>query len=114
MHRYLINRKTQQVFIWTPLLAKEGELEEVFADSATTALTKETIPDPRNITLAQIEKMKKADLLMFAELKLQLRLSAEWTIPQLQERIKEAIFNFSAEEKPPVPEKKDARVDANQ
>lgn len=118
MGRYLVNRKAGTVYIWTALLSKEEGLEEVFAENAGQALQKETIPDPRNITLAQIERMKKADIMMFAELKLKLRLSAELTLPQMQERVKEAIFAY-ADEAPKKPEAKPqekagAGVDAHQ
>jgi hypothetical protein len=98
MNRYLVKRDAKLVFIWTALLAREPDLEEVFADNAAEALARETIPDPRQLSLDQLERMKKSDLVMFAEVKLQLKLPLDMSMAEMRERIKEAIFTS-----PPTP-----------
>src|SRR6266478_4104449 len=104
MNRYLVKRDTKLVFIWTPLLAKEEGLEEVFADTAAEALARETIPDSRQLSIDQLERMKKADLMMFSEVKLELKLPPEMSMAEMREHIKEAIFTS-----PPAPKKETAK-----
>jgi hypothetical protein len=92
MTRYLVRRETGEVFVWTEILALRKDLEEVFADSAKEALMKQSVPDPKNISLGQIEAMSKADLLVFAKLKLGLDLQADMTKAMMQDEIKLALF----------------------
>ena len=70
MRRYLVKRNTGQVYIWTEALMKRGDLEEGWADSPKAATSKQAMPDPKKLSLHDIETMTKADLLVFANVKL--------------------------------------------
>lgn len=100
MQRFLVRRGTDgkvqpnQVYIWTEALAKRGDMHEVFAESAEAARNADTMPDPKNMTLGQLEQMTKQELLIFARVKFGLNLSAEMTKDKLQDEIKAAWFSI--------------------
>lgn len=106
--RYLVRRGSQEVFIWTEALASRKDMDEVFAEDPKAALIKDTMPDPRRITLDELERMSKADLIIFGKLKLNLELSAELNKASMLDEIKLAIFSRPSEVtddvKPPVTE----------
>jgi hypothetical protein len=77
LKRYLVRRNTSDVFAWTAQLSKRAGLDEVYARDAKEALTKEAMPDPRNISLDQLERMSRGDLIIFAEAKLGVQLPNE-------------------------------------
>lgn len=95
MTRFLVRRRTGDVYIWTEVLARRRDLEEVFAEDAKQALEREALPDPRQISLDQLEKMLKADLILFAKIKLKLELPQEKDKDILLDMVKEAVFTRS-------------------
>lgn len=97
MQRFLVRRGSGDVFIWTAELAKRDDLEEVFAENVDEALKKEAMPDPRKISLDQLEGMGKTDLLIFARLKLGMDIPASKTIPEIQDLVKEKLFTRASE-----------------
>ena len=92
MTRYLVRRATGEAWIWTEQLSKRKDLEEVYAESPAKAVEKPAVLDPRNITIAEIESMPKADLIIFGEVKLGLKLDGAETKAQIQDRVKEALL----------------------
>ena len=102
MKRFLVRRNSGDVYVWTEQLAKRGDLEEVWADGAKEALEKKAMPDPKRITLEELERMGKADLLIFAEVKLGLKLDASREKAKLQDDVKEALFTMPNEPTEPA------------
>lgn len=101
MTRYLVRRKPDgsgEVFIWTAALAARGDFEEVYADSPKEALTKDSMPDPKNMTLGQLEKMKKVDLMLFGKVKFGLELSGDMSMAEMRDLIKEKWFSTPLED----------------
>lgn len=93
MQRFLVRRKTREVFIWTEALAKGfPEMEEVLAPTAQDAIDARTMPDPRRISILELESMTKKDLILFAHMKLGLELDAGKPLKRLQDEVKEAVF----------------------
>jgi hypothetical protein len=91
--RFLVRRATAEVFVWTELLAKHHrDLEEVWAASAKEATDKEAMPDPRKMSLDTLDAMTKADLLMFAQVKLGKKLDVTLSKEDLRDAIKQLIF----------------------
>lgn len=97
LKRYLVRRNTSDVFVWTEQLAKREGLEEVWARDAKEALTKEAMPDPRRISLDQLERMSRADLIIFADAKLGLTLSQTEPKAALLDLVKQAVFSMPPE-----------------
>lgn len=91
--RFLVRRATADVFIWSETLSKRKDMEEVWADSPKAALERDTLPDPHRITLEQLEGMKKADVIVFAKVKLNLDLGADMRLDDMLDEVKLAIFN---------------------
>jgi hypothetical protein len=97
--RYLVRRETKEVFIWTAAIATHKDLEEVYAESAADALKSRTIPDVRNMSIGDLEDMKKDNLILFAKTKLGIDLDATRQLAELREQVTAAISSghFSAE-----------------
>lgn len=96
--RYLVRRVSAEVFIWTELLAKYHlDLEEVMAASPAEALSTKRMPDPRHISLAELEAMKKSDLVIWSKIKLNLELDAKNKHSDLLDEVKLAIFTRPSE-----------------
>lgn len=93
-NRYMVRRATKEVFIWTEQLAKRNDLEEVYAESPQAAVDRNTMPDPKRISLAELEDMSKADLLVFAKIKLNMDLDPSFKVSKILEEIKVAIFSL--------------------
>lgn len=95
MNRYLVRRKGNVgVWPWTEALAKRKDMEEVFAATPEEALKKEAMPDPKKISVDQLESMSKADLMIFAKVKLGLDLGSELKMEDMRQRIKERLFGL--------------------
>lgn len=92
VQRYLVRKETGDVFIWTEIKAQRKDLVEVWAESPAEALRKQPMPDPLTVSLDEIDRMSKADMLLFASYKLGLKLDAANTKDVLADQIKEAIF----------------------
>lgn len=92
MNRYLVRRATGEVWLWTELLSRRRDLEEVYAESTDRALKKPSMLDPKKVSIAEIEAMPKADLAIFAEIKLGLSVTGQESKSELQDRVKEALF----------------------
>ncbi len=92
MKRYLVKRATGAVFIWTEILAKRKDLDEVYAGTPGEAVDKPSIADPRKVSISDIEAMSKADILIFATVKLNLKVSEGMTKGEIQDLVKEAII----------------------
>jgi hypothetical protein len=94
MTRYLVRRGTSEVFIWTSILSQREDLEEVFAETPKQALTKAAMPDPRKISIDDLEKMSKADLMIFGRIKMEppIELTADMTLAAMCDAIKLQIF----------------------
>lgn len=90
--RYLVRPETREVFIWTETLAKRPDLVDVYAETPVMALERDAMPDPRRITLDQLENMNKTDLIIFAKVKLNLDLDASKKTQLLLDDVKMAIF----------------------
>lgn len=97
LKRYLVRRNTSDVYVWTEQLAKREGLEEVWAKDAKEALTKEAMPDPRRISLDQLENMSRADLIIFADAKLGMALPATDSKAALLDLVKQAVFSIPPE-----------------
>ena len=94
LNRYLVRRNTSDVFVWTEALAKRSGLEEVYAPNAKEALTKEAMPDPRQLSLDQLERMMLHDLVIFAEVKLGLDIAQGTTKAEALDIIKAVVFTL--------------------
>jgi len=92
MKRYLVKRATGAVFIWTENLAKRKDLDEVYAGTPSEAVDKPSIADPRKVSISDIEAMSKADILIFATVKLNLKVSEGMTKGEIQDLVKEAVI----------------------
>ena len=97
MQRFLVRKNPGQktvadVFAWNEQLAARRDLEEVWAEDVKSALTKGGVPDPKNISLSEIERMSKDDLITFAKVRLGLSLDAALSKSELQDEVKVAIF----------------------
>lgn len=93
LQRFLVRRASLEVFIWTALLAaNHKDLEEVMAADPAAAISTKAMPDPRNVSLAELESMRKADLVIWAKLKLGLELDAKSKHGDLLDEVKLAIF----------------------
>lgn len=92
LQRFLVRRGPGDVFIWTERKAQMPDMEEVWALSAPEALKKETMPEPRTVSIDQIERMKKEDLLIFASVKLGINLDAGKNKSELADLVKAEIF----------------------
>lgn len=91
--RFLVNRTTLEVFVWTQMLSSAfPDFEEVYATNAEEARQKKAMPDPRTISIERLEEMSKADLLIFAKVKLGLDLKADQTKEEIGDAIKENVF----------------------
>lgn len=88
LRRFLVRRNSSDVFIWTEQLAKRDDLEEVWAEDGKQALTKEAMPDPRKLTLNQLEAMSHTDLLLFSDIKMGLKLDQNQSKEDLLTQIK--------------------------
>jgi hypothetical protein len=93
--RYLVRRATKEVFIWTAAIATRKDLEEVYAESPAEALKSRTIPDVRNMSIGDLEDMKKDNLILFAN-KLGIELDAARPLSELREQVKAAISSGNA------------------
>jgi hypothetical protein len=104
MQRFLVNRDNGDVFVWTDRLAEAypAMLEEVFAKDAATAKVKRAIPDPRTVSLAQLEAMGKADLILFARVKMEppVEVDESMTKDDMLDVVKEALFTRVVEQPP--------------
>ena len=90
--RFMIRRATQEVWIWSEMLSQQTDLEEVWAEKPDEALLRPKMPDPRQVSIEQIEGMTKADLLIFGGVKLGIEMPENETKAQLQDRAKEALL----------------------
>jgi hypothetical protein len=90
--RFLVRRSTNEVFVWTETLANRNDLEEVWAESAKSALSLDSMPDPRSLSLDELERMGKDKLIMFAKVKLGLDLDADKKKDVLLDEVKLAVF----------------------
>jgi len=97
LRHYLVRRNTSDVFVWTEQLAKRKDLEEVYARDAKEALVKEAMPDPRKISLDQLERMSRGDLIIFAEAKLGITLPNE-PKAALLDIVKSLVFTLPPQE----------------
>ena len=90
MTRFLVRRNKSDVFIWTLMLSQRNDLEEVFAETPKEALTKKAMPDPRKISIDELEQMSKTDLMIFGRLKMQppIELTADMTKAEMRDLIK--------------------------
>lgn len=109
MTRFLVRRNTSEVFIWTEMLAKRGDLEEVFAETPKEALLKKAMPDPRSISIDDLEQMSKTDLMIFARMKMTppVHLTADMGKAEMCDLIKQQLFTQPlppADVKPPATE----------
>lgn len=101
--RYLVNRDTGDVWIWTERLREAyPAFEEVFAKDAETAKIKRAMPEPRTVSLAQLEEMSKADLLLFARVKMDPPVAVLDTMTKevILDHVKEALFTRVAGDQP--------------
>jgi hypothetical protein len=98
LQRYLIRKSTGDVFAWNEPLSQRKDLEEVFALNPKEALTKNALPDPRNVSLHQIEAMTKPEIQLFASARLGLKLDMAKKLPELQDEVKMAIFQPRVED----------------
>lgn len=96
--RYLVRRATQQVFIWTEMLSRRKDLEEVHAANAAEALKKRAIPLTEKVTLDQIEEMGKEDLILFSAVRLGMELDPRLTRAEMQDVVKEKLMLRPTEE----------------
>lgn len=103
MQRYLIRKSDESVFIWTEALSKRGDLEEVFAESAALALAGTPLPKTQSVTLAELESMKKVDLMVFAKVRLGLELDPTLKKADMLDMVKPVVFSFGAEDVGDVP-----------
>lgn len=98
LQRFLVNRETGDVWIWTQRLAESyPQFEEVFARDAKEAKIKRAMPDPRTVSIAQLEDMSKNDLILFATVKMEPAVSTveeleKLTKDEIRDRIKEELF----------------------
>lgn len=93
--RYLVRRKTEDVYIWTKMLAKRKDLEEVFARGPEEAVKKPAMPNPDTISLDDLETLTKEDLLLFGIHKLGMdleQMDPKRTKDELLDIIKPAVF----------------------
>lgn len=100
VQRFLARRqggKVVDIFIWTQQLADRGDLEEIYAGSVKEAMEKESMPDPKHMTMAQLEAMSKEDLLIFAKVKFGLDLAVSLTKDQIRDEIKQAWFTMGTD-----------------
>jgi hypothetical protein len=88
----MVRRQTGDVFIWTPELSKRGDLEEVYAADAEEALKRPAMPNPDKMSLEEIEKMNKQELVIFAQVKLGLTLDVTKTKTELADLVKEHVL----------------------
>lgn len=95
--RYLVRRNPPDVFIWNEVLAKREDLEEVFAATPKEALERDALPDPRRISIEDLEKLSKQDLVIFAKVKMNMNLEQSLPRAALLDQVKEAIFTAPAE-----------------
>lgn len=93
-NRYAVRRSDGTVLIWTEALGVRKDFEEVFAASPAEALETDALPDPRNITLHELEALAKDKLILFAATKLDLKLDAMKAKKDLLLDVKEAIFSL--------------------
>jgi hypothetical protein len=103
LQRFLVRKNPGQktvadVFAWNEMLAARKDLEEVWAESVDAALHRGGIPDPRNISLDQLESMTKPDLTVFAKVRLGMALDQSKSKADLMDEVKLAIFTPRAEE----------------
>lgn len=97
--RYLIRKSDASVFIWTqPLANYHKDLEEVYAPDAASALKAQPVPATDTITLAQLEEMKKADLIIFAQTRLGMELDQSKTKAVLLDEVKPVLFSQQGNE----------------
>lgn len=92
MNRYLVRRSTGEVFAYTELLAKRGDLDEVYAENPAEAVEKEPVLDPRKVSIADIEKLPKADLIVFARAKLGVEIDDSLERTEIEDKVKEALL----------------------
>lgn len=92
--RYAVRRSDATVFIWTEALGKRKDFEEVWAVSPEAALETDMLPDPRAITLQQLEAMSKDQLIVFGKVKLALELDGSQKKVDLLLDVKQAIFTL--------------------
>lgn len=104
MNRYLVRRGTNDVFVWTELLSKRGDLEEVFAKTPAEAATKPAVLDPRRVSIEQLEALGKADLIVFARAKLGIELAGDMPKPEMLDKVKEALLLLPAPGSMPIAE----------
>jgi hypothetical protein len=93
--RYIVNPENGDVFIYTERLREAfPEFKEVFAKDAETAKVKRAMPEPRTVSMAQLEDMSKADLLLFARMKMDpvVEVEESMTKDEMLDHIKEALF----------------------
>lgn len=99
--RYLVRRKTEDVYIWTEMLAKRKDLDEVFARSPKEALQKNTMPNPKTLSLDELEALTKEELILFGRLKLGLTeedMSPKKTRDELLDVVKPVVFTMADEQ----------------
>jgi len=97
LQRYLVRRSTKDVFPYNAIMATRKDLEEVYAENAQAALNQNGMPDPRKISLDEIEAMPVKDLILFAKVRMGLELDASKKKAELQDQVKLAIFQPPAE-----------------
>lgn len=90
--RYLVRKATQQVYIWTEMLSRRKDLEEVHATNPTEALKKRAIPLTEKVTLDQIEEMGKEDLILFSAVRLGTEIDQRLTRAEMQDLVKEKLM----------------------
>lgn len=92
MTRYLVRRTTGQVYIWTDMLAKHADLEEVHAENPKDALERKPIPHLNGLSMEMIESMGKPELVIFARVRLGAVLDESMELAYLQDTVKEHLL----------------------
>lgn len=106
MVRYLVRtnpKDVNDVFIWTEMLSRRKELEEVWATDPKAALKKDPLPDARTVSLEQMEAMTKADLMIFAKVRLGNDLDPTLKKEDLLDQVKMMVYTHNIPEGASVP-----------
>lgn len=98
MQRYLVRRATSQVFVWTDMLSKRADLEEVHAENPADALQQKPVPTLDGVSMDAIEAMTKRELIFFARLRLGLELVETMKVSEMQDSVKERLIMRPTEE----------------
>lgn len=93
LQRYLVRRSSGDVWPWAEGIAKRADIEEVWAEDALQAKIKKALPDAREVSMGQLDEMSKADLMIFAEVRLGQPMDPTHTKAVMLDLIKAAIFS---------------------